>query len=47
MTDKKFKYKPWGEKTYVHEILNDTTHKRTVPDNNIRETRRQNVINEW
>lgn len=42
-----FKCKPWGEKTLVPEILNNTTHKRIVPDNHLRKHGRQYIINEW
>lgn len=43
-----FKYKPWGEKTLVHEILNNTTHKRTVPDSHLRKHGRQYIMSgDW
>lgn len=31
----------------VHEILNDTTYNITVPDSNIRQSRRQYIRNKW
>lgn len=46
MTDT-FKYKPWGEKTLVHEILKDSTHPRAVSGDHLRKSRRQYVVHEW